>query len=102
MFFWGSQPAEAEEEASKCEALAEALSEFCSVVRRGQAAQGDEAQLLTSSGKLSMQHLLPVYNVRSLGHWHALHARLPVCQARPLPGSPWPAWKISLEDDGDH
>ena len=34
------------------------------MVRRGQPARHDEAQLLTSSGKLSMQHLLPVYNVR--------------------------------------
>lgn len=59
-----AQPAETEDEAGKREALAEALSEFCCVVRRGQPQRHDEQQLLTACGKLSMQHLLPIYNVR--------------------------------------
>ena len=67
-----AQPPESEDEAGKREALAEALSEFCSVVRRGQPQRHDEQELLSACGKLSMQHLLPVYNVRSA---HTLPAR---------------------------
>jgi hypothetical protein len=59
------QQPEMEDEAGKREALAEALSEFCSVVRRGQPQRHDEQELLSACGKLSMQHLLPVYNVRA-------------------------------------
>ncbi len=58
------QPCETHDELAKREALAEALTRFCSVVRKGQARSIDEHELLTASGKLSMQHILPIYNVR--------------------------------------
>ena len=57
-------PSAGDDEVAKREALAEALSNFCTVVRQGQPRRSDEQELLTASGKLSMQHLLPVYNVR--------------------------------------
>ncbi|EIE20867.1 hypothetical protein COCSUDRAFT_57414 [Coccomyxa subellipsoidea C-169] len=56
------QPGETHDELAKREALAEALTRFCSVVRKGQARSIDEHELLTASGKLSMQHILPIYN----------------------------------------
>ncbi len=58
------QPAENDDELAKREALAEALSKFCSVVRNRESPRCDEQELLTATGKLSMQHILPVYNVR--------------------------------------
>jgi hypothetical protein len=57
------QGSESDDESSKREALAEALSTFCSVVRKGQLPKGDEKDLLNASGKLSMQDILPIYNV---------------------------------------
>lgn len=56
-------PSAGDDEVAKREALAEALSNFCTVVHQGQPRRSDEQELLTASGKLSMQHLLPVYNV---------------------------------------
>ncbi|CAL8467919.1 g7457 [Coccomyxa elongata] len=56
------KPVESDDELAKREALAEALSKFCSVVRNRESPRCDEQELLTATGKLSMQHILPVYN----------------------------------------
>lgn len=57
------QSVDSDDEVAKREALAEALTRFCSVVRKRSLTVTDGHELLTASGKLSMQHILPIYNV---------------------------------------
>ena len=61
------QPVKTDDELAKREALLEALTTFYSVVRKTQRSSAPEAsELLNSAGKLSMEHIIPIYRVSSL------------------------------------
>ena len=61
------QPVETDDELAKREALVEALTTFCSVVRKTQRSSApQESELLNSAGKLSMEDIIPIYRVSSL------------------------------------
>lgn len=61
------QPVETDDELAKREALMEALTTFHSVVRKTRRCSAPEAsELLNSVGKLSMEHIIPIYRVSSL------------------------------------
>ena len=57
------QPVETDDELAKREALIEALTTFCNVVRKTQCNSPEDTDLLNSAGKLSMEHIVPIYRV---------------------------------------
>ena len=57
------QPVETDDELAKREALVEALTTFCHVVRKTRRNGSEDPQLLNSAGKLSMEHIIPIYRV---------------------------------------
>lgn len=57
------QPVETDNEVAKREALVEALTTFCNVVRKTRRNSPEGPELLNSAGKLSMEHIIPVYRV---------------------------------------
>ena len=57
------QPVETDDELAKREALAEALTTFCNVVRKTRRSSSEDPELLNSAGKLSMEHIIPIYRV---------------------------------------
>ena len=57
------QPVETDNEVAKREALAEALTTFCNVVRKTRRSSPEDPELLNSAGKLSMEHIIPIYRV---------------------------------------
>ena len=58
------QPVETDNEVAKREALVEALTTFCNVVRKTRRSSSEDPELLNSAGKLSMEHIIPIYRVR--------------------------------------
>ncbi len=61
------QPVETDDELAKREALVEALTTFHSVVRKTQRSSTPQnSELLGSAGKLSMEHIIPIYRVSSV------------------------------------
>ena len=57
------QPAETDDELAKSEALVEALTTFCNVVRKTPRSAPEDQELLSSAGKLGMEHIIPIYRV---------------------------------------
>ena len=57
------QPAETDDELAKGEALVEALTTFCNVVRKTPRSAPEDQELLNSAGKLGMEHIIPIYRV---------------------------------------
>ena len=60
------QPAETDDELAKGEALVEALTTFCSVVRKTPRSAPEDQELLSAAGKLGMEHIIPIYRVSPL------------------------------------
>ena len=60
------QPAETDDELAKGEALVEALTTFCNVVRKTPRSAPEDQELLSSAGKLRMEHIIPIYRVTPL------------------------------------
>ena len=57
------QPVETDDELAKGEALVEALTTFCNVVRKTPRSSPEDQELLNSAGKLGMEHIIPIYRV---------------------------------------
>ena len=57
------QPAETDDELAKGEALVEALTTFCNVVRKTPRSAPEDQELLSAAGKLGMEHIIPIYRV---------------------------------------
>ncbi|CAL5219987.1 g1925 [Coccomyxa viridis] len=55
------KPVETDNEVAKREALVEALTTFCNVVRKTRRNSSEVPELLNSAGKLSMEHIIPIY-----------------------------------------
>ena len=62
---------ETDNEVAKREALVEALTTFCNVVRKTRRNSSEVPELLNSAGKLSMEHIIPIYRVsKALSELH--------------------------------
>jgi len=59
------QPVETDNELAKREALIEALTTFCNVVRKTRRSSPENSDLLNSAGKLSMEDIIPIYRVNN-------------------------------------
>ncbi|CAK0770229.1 hypothetical protein CVIRNUC_003746 [Coccomyxa viridis] len=55
------KPAETDDELAKGEALVEALTTFCNVVRKTPRSAPEDQELLSAAGKLGMEHIIPIY-----------------------------------------